>query len=62
ESGESVVIERRGIRFKLAPDKARRPAPRRSLIAEVDPVVLGGDWSWKWGASRLTFVARKRRP
>jgi antitoxin (DNA-binding transcriptional repressor) of toxin-antitoxin stability system len=63
EQGESVIIERRGVRYQLtlAPDvKAqRRKAPGRIEI--VDPSVDAGDWSWNWSSRGLTFRARHKR-
>lgn len=63
EAGDPVVIERRGVRFRLESERSsRRPtAGRRSVIEYVDPAVLQGQWTWAWGTKGLRFVARRRR-
>jgi antitoxin (DNA-binding transcriptional repressor) of toxin-antitoxin stability system len=63
QAGESVVIERRGVRFRIEAErrsKRRRPRPS-SLIERVDPVVMEGEWTWRWGKEGLEFVERRRR-
>ncbi len=63
QAGESVVIERRGVRFRIEAErrsKPHRPRPR-SLIERVDPVVMEGEWTWRWGTEGLAFVGRPRR-
>lgn len=61
ESGESIVIERRKVRFRI---EAQRPggrtAPAPSPIAYADPAVLHGDWTWAWGQDGLRFSKRRR--
>ncbi len=62
EAGGSVVIERRGARFRLKPERARkRCQARASIIAHVDPIVLEGRWTWELGNEGLRFVGRRRR-
>ncbi len=62
EAGDAVVIERRGVRFRLeAERRAGRRAPRSSVIEDVDPVVMEGEWTWKSGKDGLEFVERRRR-
>ena len=48
ESGEDVVIERRGVRFAIRPvlpARGRRRAPRVEIL---DPSVEAGTWTWSW--------------
>ena len=67
EAGDAVVIERRGIRFRLATDPGgkgrtvRRTAVQRSLVDYVDPLVEEGQWTWEWVRGGLRFAARRRR-
>lgn len=63
ERGESVVIERRGVRFRVrVEDKpALKSPPRRTALIEfVDPAVAAGRWSWDWEPKGLRFVSSKR--
>lgn len=62
ENGAEVVIERRGVRFRVtaeAPPIARRTPP--ILFEAVDQAVLDGQWTWQAGASGLTFSPRRKR-
>jgi hypothetical protein len=65
EAGDAVVIERRGTRFRLETERKRQPLRRRarppSLIEYVDPIVLQGQWTWKWAEGGLRFIARRKR-
>ena len=63
ERGESVIIERRGVRFRLQVEQqpALKATPRRATVIEfVDPAVAAGRWSWDWGPEGLRFVAAER--
>lgn len=63
ERGAPVVIERRGIRFRLIADRQRpRKASKTALFDFVDPGVLTGQWTWKAGARGLAFSPRRKRP
>jgi hypothetical protein len=63
ENGQSVVIERRGVRFVLRADRMKRRSRirRRPIIEILDPAVARGQWTWDWGPGGLRFVARGRR-
>jgi antitoxin (DNA-binding transcriptional repressor) of toxin-antitoxin stability system len=62
ERGEAVVIERRGVRFRLEADRPRRRSSSRPILIEfVDPAVEEGRWSWEWHKDGLHFSARRRR-
>ncbi|HVZ74597.1 MAG TPA: type II toxin-antitoxin system prevent-host-death family antitoxin [Polyangia bacterium] len=56
ERGEEVLIERRGIRFRIL--ASERPRAKRPLvkIRILDPAIEAGDWTWKWGPGGFTFV------
>ena len=63
EKGLPVVIERRGVRFRVVAE-ADRPAaaPRGAAFHFVDPAVTSGQWTWRADAARgMQFAARKRR-
>ena len=62
EQGEAVVIERKGVRFRVVVDRA---GPARALsrgvapsIEILDPEVESGNWTWRLGRRGLAFVAR----
>ena len=63
EKGTAVVIERRGVRFKLVVDApAQAVSSRRGgLFEHVDPAVLSGQWSWTAGPKGLRFAARRKQ-
>ena len=59
ERGESVVIERRGVRFGVAADHSpRRPANGPPVLEILDPAVAEGQWTWELGAKGLRFRRR----
>lgn len=63
ERGEAVIIERRGVRFRIRTERQRaiKAALRRAPMIEfVDPSVAAGQWSWDWRPEGLRFVAAKR--
>jgi hypothetical protein len=62
EKGEAVVVERRGVRFRLHLEKANRRSEHRAPVVELlDPAVVSGNWTWKWGPKAVRFSARKKR-
>jgi antitoxin (DNA-binding transcriptional repressor) of toxin-antitoxin stability system len=62
EAGDAVVIERRGVRFRLEADRTRtrRAAGRRRVIEYADPAVQAGQWTWVWAKGGLRFTARRK--
>ena len=63
ERGESVIIERRGVHFRIRaeqPPALGAPSRRTPLIEFVDPAVAAGCWSWDWEPEGLRFVATKQ--
>ena len=62
ERGETVIIERRDVQFRVEPVAKRarsiRRAPRFQL---VDPALASGEWTWTLGAKGLRFSAKGRR-
>ena len=62
ERGIPVIIERRGVRYRLSVETARpRRRVPRSVIEIVDPAVAEGQWTWEWTAADLRFRGRRRR-
>ena len=62
QRGEPVVIQRRGVEYRLTVEPAR---PRRKKAAAprieiVDPAVAGGQWTWDWSDGQLEFRPRRR--
>jgi hypothetical protein len=61
ERGLPVIIERRGVLYRLsvdAPLKRRRSRPSR--IETVDSAIEHGHWSWTWTASGVRLKGRRR--
>jgi prevent-host-death family protein len=62
QRGEQVIIERRGVRFRLEPVRQEtKPAAREPLFRIVDPAVEAGTWTWNFGKRGLRFSARRKR-
>jgi antitoxin (DNA-binding transcriptional repressor) of toxin-antitoxin stability system len=67
ETGDAIVIERRGTRFRLEAERRgrhdgrRRTRAVRSIIAYIDPAVSEGQWTWEWAKGGLRFSQRRRR-
>ncbi|MEO8077280.1 MAG: type II toxin-antitoxin system Phd/YefM family antitoxin [Acidobacteriota bacterium] len=62
EGGAPVVIERRGVRFRLIAETDPPPAgASKALFEFVDPKVLSGQWTWKAGPKGLSFAAARKR-
>ncbi len=65
EGGQEVVIERKGVRFRLEAEAPDRAASTRAGVAPltfVDPAVLSGSWTWVGGPKGLSFRRRRPRP
>lgn len=62
EKGMPVVIERRGVKFRLIAEPGRpAAASKKALFEFVDPAVASGQWSWKSGPDGLAFAPRRKR-
>jgi len=57
ERGETVFIERRGVRFKLESAKPAARPKRAPTLKILDPAIEAGDWTWKSGPDGLAFVS-----
>jgi hypothetical protein len=62
DKGVPVIIERRGVRYRLTLDTppARPRTRRKSRLEAIDPAVLAGQWTWDLGQKGLRFRARRR--
>jgi len=62
DRGVPVIIERRGVRYRLTREPQHlRAATKKSVIEHADPDVLAGQWSWDWSPGGLQFAAGARR-
>lgn len=62
ERGESVIIERRGVWFRVQPERqtVSKKTRRKPVIEIVDPAVAKGVWQWQWRADGLSFSKNVR--
>lgn len=63
EKGTPVIIERRGVRFRVLAERRPEdgPAADEPLFAHVDSAVMAGQWTWKPGAGGMDFAARRKK-
>ena len=62
DRGETVVIERRNVRYTLKPQPPPRRQPRHTSPFEwIDPVVMSGQWTWTLTKNGLRFTPRRTR-
>lgn len=61
QRGVPVIIERKGVRYRLTVERAlpQRRA-RKSHIETLDSRVADGEWSWNWTPRGLKFRGRRR--
>ena len=62
EQGVPVIIERRGVRFRLAIEEPKRKkraktAPRIEIL---DPAIAEGEWTWEWKPESVSLEPRRR--
>lgn len=64
EHGEAVVVERKGVRFRLSllePAAGTHPSGSASPVEVSDPDVLSGDWTWGGDENgQLQFRPRRK--
>ncbi len=63
DQGVPVVIERRGVRYRLSvepPKRSKRPA-RKPYLEILDPAIAAGEWSWAWSPGALDLNTRRTR-
>jgi hypothetical protein len=62
DRGIPVVIERRGVRYRVTRERQRKPAvSRKSVIEHADRQVAAGEWSWEWAPGGLQLAATPKR-
>lgn len=63
EQGVPVVIERRGVRYRLTVERRAKTTRARTkpYLEILDPAVERGEWTWDWTPGRLAFKAQRRR-
>lgn len=61
ESGEIVVIERRGVRYTLRTAEPIAKTKRKNLVEESDPAVDAGNYTWDDSEGGLAFTAREAK-
>ncbi len=58
--GVPVIIERKGVRYRLSVDRGKPVAKaKRARIEILDPAVADGRWSWEWTPEGLGFRGRR---
>jgi antitoxin (DNA-binding transcriptional repressor) of toxin-antitoxin stability system len=61
DRGESVLIERRGVTYRLSVEKPKQSRRSRSSRIEIlDKALEAGEWTWDWHDGELRFRARRR--
>lgn len=62
EKGTPVLIERRGVRFRLIAEPGQSSKSAGAPLFDfVDAAVMTGQWTWKAGAKGLAFAPRRTR-
>ena len=62
EKGVPVVIERRGVTFRLVAEAPRVAGAAAAVFDFVDPAVSSGQWTWRAdGAKGMQFAPRRKR-
>src|SRR5687767_11076565 len=62
EKGVPVIIERKGVRYRLAVDKpASGRKTRQPRIEILDPAVAEGQWTWDVASAGLKFRGKRRK-
>ena len=62
DRGVPVVIERRGVRYRLTREaQPIAKTTRKPVIERADADILAGDWSWNWSDGGLQIAPRARR-
>jgi len=59
EAGETIVIERHGVKFTLVASAPRSGPRKKNLVIEMDPAVEAGQFTWETDPDGLTFSRRK---
>ena len=61
QRGEPVIIQRKGVEYRLSVEPARRRPKRATPRVEIlDPAVAEGQWTWDASGGGARFTARRR--
>lgn len=61
QRGEPVIIQRRGVEYRLSVEPAKRAKKRAAPKIEIlDPAVADGQWTWDASGGQARFRARRR--
>jgi hypothetical protein len=58
--GHPVIIERKGVRYRLSVDRTSRRKSRRFEVKILNPAILDGQWTWDWTPGGLQFRDRHK--
>lgn len=62
EQGGEVIIERKGVWFRLLAESTRGAVkPKGALFDFVDPAVMDGQWAWKPAKGGVAFATRRKK-
>ena len=62
DRGVPVIIERRGVRYRLTREPLQpRKTAAPSVIEHADADVVTGQWSWDWASGGLEFAPAGKR-
>lgn len=63
DQGIPVIIERRGVQYRLSVDRPTPPLARtrKPYIEVLDPAIAQGEWAWEWAPGRLALKRPRRR-
>jgi antitoxin (DNA-binding transcriptional repressor) of toxin-antitoxin stability system len=61
EKGATVIIERRGVKYRIVAERARSAPAAPELFEFVDADVLNGQWTWTAGKAGVAFKPRRTR-
>jgi hypothetical protein len=61
EQGHEVLIERRGVWFRLLAEAVGSRGKPAAVFDFVDRAVMDGQWTWKPGKAGLAFAPRRKK-
>jgi hypothetical protein len=61
EQGHEVLIERKGVWFRLLAEANGGRGKPAAVFDFVDPAVMDGQWTWKPGKAGLAFAPRRKK-
>jgi hypothetical protein len=62
DRGIPVVIERRGVRYRVTREpEQKRQSSRKPVIEHADRQIVSGEWSWEWAPGGIQLAGTKPR-